>query len=725
VEYSARGADAANKEADEVTIRAQPPAKTIQAVLFFCAGLCFVGGVLPSPLSAQESEFKIEQRRLKDVGTLHLKLKPSLAAIRSDAPFWIDVELESTYADLMDGELDLTFRDDREVRSRLRTGPLAVPNGEKSIRLCLPAMWARSERTNFVVHVVFHGSRGTIDLGEHDLVVPLKGQRQFVMAAAGLGDATINRLTRQLGLDSFRSADSTRALLSTLPVEFELSTLPVDATGLYPFDLLVFAGEYFSRLSPRQLDTIGQWTESGGGLVVVPTGVLTETHARFLERLVGADLKSSDFVLDKFGRLPSRKPGSKDFLIACRFGFGRALILQSMPSFGPDGNLTDVDAVTWKRAVCFLWNVRPAQTETIARKGSWSVSKRNRFTFDSADDFDADERAPLHPESFSKADLLRALLFPEEVGVVPFRVVATILTLFLLAIAPADYFILGFLRRRKYTWILFPATCVVFTVATVSVARHYTGTIDHRGSLVITDLGEDGRPLRTTRIEHIITAGTHTISDDVKNGLYAGTDIQPQSTNETGPVPVQSAATSRKPSRTREVDPIECVGAIPSAFRVQRLSRQWSPSMARITLTGAQESVPPMAWAELDTLNPHTRAGQKDIADKIRRALPDSELLFLTSRGDTAVQEVFPISGPGSRFHGWAPVLTELSRRSDGRLFSLVSRISPNGSGDLEDLSACEPTDSRSCLLHVALRQGADLQVYRRFLPAPHRRVLD
>ena len=107
------------------------------------------------------------------------------------------------------------------------------------------------------------------------------------MAAAGLGDATINQLTRQLGLDSYRPVDSNRGFLLTLPVEFEVSAIPGDPTGFYPFDVLVFAGEYFSRLSPRQLETIAQWTQTGGGLVVVPTGVLAQSHTAFLERLVG------------------------------------------------------------------------------------------------------------------------------------------------------------------------------------------------------------------------------------------------------------------------------------------------------------------------------------------------------------------------------------------------------------------------------------------------------
>jgi hypothetical protein len=692
------------------------------------ADACLLAGA-PSPaLFAEEPEIKLEQRRLKDVGTLHLKLKASHAAIRSDAPFSIEVDLESTYPDLLEGELDFTFVDVREVRLQLRTAPLAVPNGEKSLRIFLPAMWVRSERTNFEVHAVFHGPRGPIDLGDHDLVVPLKGQRQLVMAAAGLGDATINQLARQLGLDNYRPADSNRGLLLTLPVEFELSATPVDPTGFYPFDVLVFVGEYFSRLSPRQLETIGQWTQMGGGLVVVPTGVLTQAHTEFLERLIGADAASTEFGVDKFDRLPARKPGSQDWIIPCRYGFGRALILRSLPSFATDGNLADVDGAAWKQAVCFLWNVQPAQTASIAKNGTWLLPefpKGDPYATGFVGEGEFDERVPLHSEKFVRADQLRSLLFPEEVGVVPFRVVATILTLFLLAIAPADYLILGLLRSRKYTWVLFPAMCIVFTAATVSVARHYTGTIDHRGSLVIIDIGEDDRPLRTTRIEHVITAGTRLIADDVKNGLFARTDAQPQSA-EPEHDPDKRAVQYGDPSRPFDSNPVEYTGVVPSSFRANRLSRQWTPSMVRITSTGAQEAVPAIPWHELDALDPLSSVGQDKITERLRGAIPDCELLFLPSAGgERAVQGVFPTNGSGSRYHNWVPVLTDLSRRSDGRLFSILSRISPNGAGDLEDLSVIDSTEAKSCLLNIAVRREGDLVVYRRLLRPAHRRTLD
>ncbi len=614
-------------------------------------------GLFAAPLLAADPDITIEQLRPKNVGKLELKLRPSLAAIRSDAPFTIELDLDSTFPNLMEGDLELTFVDDGEVRLRLQTGPLAVPNGQQSFRLFLPAMAANQERANFVVRAAFHGPRGPLDLGTHDLVVPLKGQRQFLLAAAGLGDATVNELTRHLGLDTFRPPDAGRSVLLTLPVEFDPHAIPVDPVGLYPFDMLVFAGEYFSRLSARQLDTIAEWVQTGGGVVVVPTGVLTPAHTEFLERLAGRDAKAPRFIPDRFGRLPARKPGLKDWLIACRYGYGRALILQSMPRFGRDVSLMESDAAAWTRAVCFLWNVRPKQTEDILKGGTWQIlapptgdepitlapqrqGGMTRPRVYRARYSEYDDRTPLHPEKFAQADALRALLFPEEVRVVPFRVVAAILTLFLLAIAPADYLILGLLRRRKYTWFVFPALCILFTVATVWVARYYTGTIDHRGALVIVDVGEKGKPLRTTRIEHIITAGTHPISAEVKDGLFAMTDVQPLRSDGTATAASGRLASTDNVGSAEADEPLDYAGTLPSAFTVARLSRRMESEHGSGDhhRRAARRSTDPLVRVRLDR--------------RVHRARPD---------GDRRTRAARRAGLRGSVSHGFPPIRGSIS----------------------------------------------------------------
>ncbi len=727
------------------TVSTHPARKSECANRARCGGIAAVGLLLAIayPLRAADPDMAIEKLRPKTVGKLVLKLRPSLGAIRSDAPFAIDLDLESTFSDVLEGELQLSFVDDRAPCARVRTGPMAIPNGQKSFHLFLPAMSAKEERANFVVQAVFYGSRGTLDLGVHDLVVPLKGQRQFVVAVAGLGDATVNQFARQLSLDAFRPPDAVRSVLLTLPVELDLHSIPANPIGLYPFDVLVFIGEHFSRLSTRQLDTIAEWIETGGGAVIVPTGVLTPAHAQFLKRISSANAIEPRFLLDRFGRVPTHGTGAKDWLITCRFGYGRALIINGLPAQNADGSFKGVDPAAWTRTVCFLWNVQPDQTERILKDGHWTpwstgggemevvnLAPQRHLGVTQARVYrshysEYDDRLPLHAQTLSQADNLRALLFPKEVRVVPFGVVATILTLFLFAIAPADYLMLGLLRCRRYTWIVFPTSCMLFTVATVCVAQHYTGTIDHRGALVIVDVGEKGQPLRTTRIEHVITAGTRRVSTEIKDGLFSVTAVQPLRSSDAGRAKPSESSTRANLGAEMETDPLEYVGTLPSTVTVTRVLRQWTPSMARVTTIGAQAALPRVPWSEIERLDASTGSGRKAVAERVQKAVPDSELLFVTPSENQQVAAATSTSGPDSRFAQWPAILAALARRTEGRLFSVVSRISPNGAGDLEDLAVLDIAQADACLLHVTFQRGDDLIVLRRMLQGKGRSTRD
>jgi len=143
--------------------------------------------------------------------------------------------------------------------------------------------------------------------------------------------------------------------------------------------------------------------------------------------------------------------------------------------------------------------------------------------------------------------------------------------------------------------------------------------------------------------------------------------------------------------------------------------------MDRVTTTGTNEAVPSIPWSGLEAFDPATNGGRNAIVKRLRGVFPDCEILFLTSSGQEAVQSVIPTTGSGSRFHNWPTVLAGLGQRSGTRLFSIISQISPNGAGNLEDLSVSGSTDSHACLLHVATQRGDDLLVYRRLLRSEHR----
>src|SRR5580692_5851952 len=222
---------------------------------------------------------------------LGFRLDSANPAMRSDAPFAVNCILHSSFADVLNGELDFEFVDDNEVCVRLHGDPMVIPNGESSFRLVLPPMHARRNLAAFSVRVTFQSTKGTLNLGTHDLLVPLKGRRQFLIACPSLGKGPVARLAGQLRLDEFRPAqtDLRRADLVTVPVDLELRDMPAQAIGLYPYDLLLLAEEGFSRLSARQLEAVADWIEQGGRTVIVPTGVLTPDHQLFLQRVTSCE----------------------------------------------------------------------------------------------------------------------------------------------------------------------------------------------------------------------------------------------------------------------------------------------------------------------------------------------------------------------------------------------------------------------------------------------------
>ncbi len=183
---------------------------------------------------------------------------------------------------------------------------------------------------------------------------------------------------------------------------------------------------------------------------------------------------------------------------------------------------------------------------------------------------------------------------------------------------------------------------LLFTALTVWVAGYYSGNTDHRGALVIVDVGQAGRALRTSRLVHIITADTHPLTADIRDGLFAKTEIQPAQPTSLTPSPTDPI--DELPVRSEDDTTYE--GLFPSAFTVTWSSRQWSPAMHRQTQAGSDIEVPKIDWAALDRLDLGTESGRFAAIDGLRRALPHCALLFANGKQDFEIP--FPADGAGS-----------------------------------------------------------------------------
>jgi hypothetical protein len=287
----------------------------------------------------------------------------------------------------------------------------------------------------------------------------------------------------------------------------------------------------------------------------------------------------------------------------------------------------------------------------------------------------------------------------------------TTLGLFLLMIGPADYFVLGWLRRRRYTWILFPAMSIAFMIATVMMANYYLGKRDQRRSLIVVDMGKDGTALRWNRYELVFAARDKQAITELKDALWSplyfnSMDIGMPYNPGAGYNPAYGYNPNysrRTAGPQRDTGPPWYEGALPVHFRTSESIHQWQPQLNRIF---SFEPPPVRAipnWSAIEQAWPNLEAIRAKLA---------------TSKVDA---DVCAISGSSSR---WAndggmhivsdPILGELCHGNATGFLTLVSQVSPTGGGNFEDAQGIDAEAGDSALA-IVTQTGDDIIVYRRF----------
>lgn len=348
------------------------------------------------------------------------------------------------------------------------------------------------------------------------------------------------------------------------------------------------------------------------------------------------------------------------------------------------------------------------------------------------------------------AELMNQLM-PTTIRLIPFPALLAIFGLFLVMIGPADYFLLGFFRRRRYTWVLFPAMSIGFTLATMLMANHFLGLHDQRRSLVVVDLDKDGTALRWNRYELVFAARDKQAITDLKDALWVplevgavpgaaqmmpgGYTVMPGGIQITPggpyggrnfggpgrPTPYPYGGTYVSQVPDSDSGPPRYDGTLPSHFRTSESIRQWQPRLNRV-FSFEPPPVPLLQnWPAVEKAWPNVEG--------IRATLSASKPFL----GDVcSISPTDPVNpDPGTPQNGMAPppygyqvtrdsgstgflpdpILRELCFADSIGLPSLVSQISPNGGASFEDLQVMGPRDSA---LAIVTHVGDDIVVYRR-----------
>lgn len=638
--------------------------------------------------------------------------------------------------------------------ARLETGEITLTGDSRRIRLMLPPLNSHIGIRSLDLRLSFVSDSGAIDLGTHVLPMPDRVQRSLVVAICDESGSTVGAgkvaLGQSLRLERFVASSVGRNALVTWPSILTPGQLPAQPTGYCCYDMLVLLADGFARAEGKQLDAIRQWALAGGSLLVISDGGgLESRHLDFLDALAARDAKPRTFGLKAGGGLlvtpaPPRStiPGGAEDVVALKCELGRCVVVVGAM---PDAARFASEA--WLETAGFLWRVHPKQLEWVRLRPGWTLATHLDSLPDEVthpprvvDEKAIDPREGRFNErrdsDFSMRDgeelsWLTATLMPRNIRVIPFGTVVLILLGFTVVIGPLDYFVLGLFRGRRFTWITFPLMCVAFTFMTVWTANRSMGKADRGKTLVINDVGEDGRVLRQTRFELAFAGRDAMVETTMTGGLYAPVNTFGVS----GYYDYRGYDDEDGPGND-DAPPVYA-GWLTGQHTVTRLARQWTPTMGRITaiappvVAGDEHAASVIDWRAAERVD-DTETTLSDVRKALRLSA-DAHLALLRPGAppylcDPGMRRLFqtddifdPYIGHGYRddeaaFRDVPRLLANLCVMEATGIFKIVSAVSPLGIGAREGLTLLlrEDAGANTRIILVVQEHDEQIIVFRR-----------
>ena len=638
------------------------------------------------------------ETKLLDASVVPITLKP-----RSFAPMQVDVTLDWKGQQIITGRLRLALHGSGQVIAIVESQPLSLITGPQTVRLTLPPIVGEYQGFQCRVDAWFVTNDRRIPLSSSIVLLPSNSERNFAIGVVRPPLTTVSPigdLMLSLRLEDHKP-DTHNMELSTSLARLTPETLPTSAEGLCAFDLILIDGQIAVDLDSRERGAIEDWLAAGGSLCVVGD------------------------TPDWFGETQS--------VVLQREGLGRLVLA---PAEG-----IDLNGRAWRGASAFLWKMTANQRESFVETGAWSP---DRETLSPMRQQQAEQQRNYYPNGVAGDDVrpifnayrlgmpgaeqLLPLLMPASVRMLPFGTVVLILGLFTLAIGPGDYFFLGAVRRRRWTWLLFPLLAIGFAAATIYTANQYMGSTDHRTALIITDVGEDGRVLRENRFEMIFAGSQQRLETPSDSAL-----ITAMNHDRLGSLYNQYAYYGYNDgSGVHESVPPIYTGRVPSDYRIVQTVRQWQPQLNREMTIDRPDDAPRVTIFDDFTTE---SLGGKVTPETHPNLRPDAHLLLYHGEDIQALRRSDRpfrdrLNQRGNHNYQWNywgystearhQLLAQLSVRQPEGLFSLVSQLSPAGGETFEDLSLLDPTDPDQWLLVAVYEDGDDMHVVRRLFHRDH-----
>ncbi len=579
-----------------------------------------------SPVFAQQKPLTIETS----------VMQPPVALGRPMLTWW-DIKIPGS--GLVVGRFRFDIKSEGYKFATAETEELTLNGPEQRVRVVLPPVNCPQYVDQLQVDISFEGARFKGPVGQQVLRIPfarktvflaLVGESRTVRKQSQRRAQMIERLRFENLVPSTyekRIDDPVFEHVKTVFASVDPSDMPSESLSYCGYDLVVLIEDEFRSLRKPQLEALLAWIRAGGALYLEPKGVLEPYHVDFLKRLTADDHRDLVFQLEPSGKLPEETIPDHQVAIAIQCGLGDLLLRTSD---------SDVDATPeeWLPLVAPLWKSRLAPVARPKQAG-WTTGQDGQPQFQpdavNYDPYALGMSAHVRYEQ-TQSDLLDRLM-PDGVRMVPLSLLAFILLVFVCLIGPGDYFILGWLRIRKMTWLTFPLATIGVTTLTVWLSNSYMSTAETRRALVIRDLDRNGEIVRTNRFELLFIASTHRVTTEIEKGLftplnagghslYGGTGIpggpgfpaygsmqngMPGGTmvisgtmvinGQIVNIPGQGPIGGEVVSRTVNT---EVQGRIPTQYEVKQNIAKWTPQLNRHFSIPGTAASPQIEWSAFD-----------------------------------------------------------------------------------------------------------------------------
>ena len=608
---------------------------------------------------------------------LRADFSPLTLRPRTNAPAIFDIKLHRAGAGLLEGALEITFEAGGDVVLRQRTQDLTLAAGTQSFRIITPPLPPHESYSGTEARLRFVTKTAAVDLGRFPAEAANRGTRNFVIAvcdgrSSGVRDMA---LWQSLRLEGFFPVNpNADRLIATSPAFLAPEDFPANPLALFAFDLVLLDGDGLALLREKQLAALTRWVEAGGSLGVLPGRGLKDEHVRFLNGFASAK-DAAPFQITDTGEW--RPADGRPRLL--RTGLGR-IVIASHPA---DDALA---AEAWQRASAFLWKMRGATSDAFFSGSTGSAWRQTT------------NLAKMMAETRTETDRQRAgmegalnTLLPKSTHLISPGTLAIILAGFLLVVGPLDWFTLGILRRRRWTWIVFPLASVGFTALVIFEAGRALGHEDHRAALTITDVGPSGRVLRESRFELLFSARNQESLAEIHNAFAV-------------PTTLHGRDNGMRPS-AGEPEPVWFSGQMPARFTMRQQLRQWTPQFNRVTsLDGSAEAMTDIPWVEIE----ETLAKGVSDLQKLRRIVnlhPDWSLFVFHGKLAPIIE-----NSPD----GVPPGVDVWCRSPKSSFECLFSHNSPDASARAGDVALLDADDTHEWLLVISHETPDGVHLYRR-----------